>query len=155
MYSNRPVVETNKNTISYLTKNPERIPERFNPRGQTVFKLYQFCVCHCTWRIVWTNSWVSLLFHFEWIYPSIDQQSSQVDTEDMTPVSFKQCTQIRTDPWRLTVSDFDCYTVKKRFYSCFLRKLHHFEYEDTMSVLLHLVIKGILYTPCYPLRLTK
>ena len=44
---------------------------------------------------------------------------------------------------------------KKGFYPSFLRKLHHFGGESTMSIVLHLVIKPILHTQCCQLRSTQ
>jgi hypothetical protein len=39
----------------------------------------------CVWTSFSTYFWSNLFLLWEWIYPSIDQQCSQVDTEDTTP----------------------------------------------------------------------
>ena len=45
-------------------------------------------------------------------------------------------------------SAFVCDPLKEGFYPCRLRKLHPSGYESTVSSLLHLVMKTMLYTPC-------
>ena len=84
----------------------------------------------CVWRNLSTNSWVSL-------YTNQD-----ISLKMGSPESFQSST-------------FTWNTFKKRFYPCSLGKLHHYGCESTMSVLLHLIIKSMMYTTCLSVQIDK
>jgi len=85
--------------------------------------------------------------------PLIDQKCSHTDTENMTPETLyvNQTSSLNRGSRCFVVGK----TFKKCFYRGWLRKFQHFGGEITMTVVLDLVIKTILYTQCFQLPLCQ
>jgi hypothetical protein len=101
-----------------------------------------------------TNFLLRLLFLWEWIHPSIDQQCSRADAEHMTPETLhtNQASSFHGgSPVLRSVTPSRNFSIEVVWGSFSISGVK----ESTKSVVLDLVIKTILYTQCCQLRLCR